>query len=314
MVDAHVHVWTLDPERFPWQQTLARAPILERAAHAEDLITEMDASGVEIAVLVPRADPSTGGNVNLRVPARYYCRYPFEDPRGLVEDIEELDSATTAFMLVYVYGRGFDLGDPIPDVPPLFLRDLHPLQAEMMRERIRPSLDAARAAALKVVYVENNWRHGAWGQSEFGEVVRRSETGHLGEFDDLYVGSPTNDYSEVIAPGPHDVMVQKTMYDGFFETTLDAALRNMGIKNLVCVGFCADICLLHTVVGAMYHNYRVIVLRDCTLAAEFADTFDGLNLTKTAIRYYESLVGLTSTSDQFISACNAPREPALATP
>ena len=54
MIDAHVHVWTLDPERFPSQQTLARVPILERAAHAEDLITEMDASGVEIAVLVPR--------------------------------------------------------------------------------------------------------------------------------------------------------------------------------------------------------------------------------------------------------------------
>jgi hypothetical protein len=40
MVDAHVHVWTLDPDRFPSQQTLARVPILERAAHAEDLITE----------------------------------------------------------------------------------------------------------------------------------------------------------------------------------------------------------------------------------------------------------------------------------
>jgi nicotinamidase-related amidase len=251
--------------------------------------------------------------VTLRVPARYYCRYPFEDPRGLVEEVEELDPETTAFMLVDVYGRGFDPGDPIPDFPALFLRRLHPLQAEMMQERIRPSLDAARSAALKVVYVENNWRPGAWAQSEFGEVVRRSETGHLGEFDELYIGTPYNQYSDVIAPRPDDVIVQKTMYDGFFETTLDAALRNLGIKNLVCVGFCADVCLLHTVVGAMYHNYRVIVLRDCTLAAEFADTVDGLDLTRASIRYYESLVGFTSTSGEFISACTALRQPASTT-
>jgi nicotinamidase-related amidase len=241
------------------------------------------------------------------MPARYYCRYPFESPRGLVDEIEELDPSTTAFMLVDVYGRGFDEGDEIPDLPPLFLRGLHPLQAEMVRTRIRPSLDAAREAGLKIVYVENNWRAGAWQQSEFGEVVRRSETGHLGEFDELYVGSPYNEYSKVIAPAPDDVIVQKTMYDGFFETTLDAALRNLGVKNLVCVGFCADVCLMHTVVGAMNHNYHVIVLRDCTLAAEFADTFDGLEMTNTAIRYYESLVGHTSTSDQFIAGCDAIR-------
>jgi nicotinamidase-related amidase len=247
------------------------------------------------------------------MPARYYCRYPFEDPRGLVEEIMELDPSTTAFMLVDVYGRGFDPGDPIPDLPPLFLRDLHPLQAEMMRERIRPSLDAARGIGLGVVYVENNWRRGAWQQSEFGEVVRRCETGHLGEFDELYVGSPFAEYSDVIAPEPDDVVVQKTMYDGFFETTLDATLRNMGVKNLICVGFCADVCLLNTVVGAMYHNYQVTVLRDCTLAAEFADTVAALELTNTAIRYYESLVGRTATSDQFIAACHASREPASAT-
>jgi nicotinamidase-related amidase len=252
--------------------------------------------------------------VSLTLPARYYCRYPFEDPQGLVTEVQQLDPETTAFMLVDVYGRGFDPGDATPDVPALFLRRLHPLQAKMMQERIRPSLDAARAAALKVVYVENNWKPSAWGQSEFGKVVQRSETGHLGEFDELNVGAPNATYSDVIAPRPDDVVVQKTMYDGFFETTLDAALRNLGVKNLVCVGFCADICLMHTVIGAMYHNYRVVVLRDCTLAAEFADTVDGLELTNASIRYYESLVGFTSTSDQFISACNALREPASTAP
>jgi hypothetical protein len=55
----------------------------------------------------------------------------------------------------------------------------------------------------------------------------------------------------------------------------------------------------------MYRNYRVVVLRDCTLAAEFADTVENLEMTRLAVRYYEAMVGFTSTSDQFIEACGA---------
>jgi nicotinamidase-related amidase len=240
---------------------------------------------------------------SIALPARHYCRYPFENPRGHVETIESLDPEQTVFVLVDVYGCGFDRGDPIPDFPPLFLQRLHPMQAEIVQERIRPALDAARAASLPVVYVENNWKPSRWQRSQFAEVCRRTESGHLGGFDELYIGTAYNDYSNVIAPAPGDMLVQKTMYDGFFETTLDTVLRNLGAKHLVCVGFCADICLLNTVIGAMYRNYRVVVLRDCTLAAEFADTVDGMDMTRMAIRYYEAMVGFTSTSEQFIAAC-----------
>jgi L-fuconolactonase len=52
MIDAHVHVWTLDAERYPWQQTLAHVPIPSAPATAEDLMAEMTASGVRQAVLV----------------------------------------------------------------------------------------------------------------------------------------------------------------------------------------------------------------------------------------------------------------------
>jgi L-fuconolactonase len=72
MVDGHVHIWTLEPDRYPWNQTLAHVPIPQRPATAEDLIAEMDASAVEIAVLV---QPSVYGWDN-----GYLCdsleRYP----------------------------------------------------------------------------------------------------------------------------------------------------------------------------------------------------------------------------------------------
>jgi predicted TIM-barrel fold metal-dependent hydrolase len=52
MIDAHVHVWTLDAARYPWQPTLAHVPIPTAPATAETLIAEMDAAGVSHAVLV----------------------------------------------------------------------------------------------------------------------------------------------------------------------------------------------------------------------------------------------------------------------
>jgi nicotinamidase-related amidase len=243
--------------------------------------------------------------MKVRIPARYYCRYPYETPRGTVDTEEEIDLAQTAFLLIDVYGLGHDPGDPVPDLPPLFLSRLHKLQGEMIRNRIRPTLDAVRRQGLPVVYTENLWRPAAWTNSEFARLCHRTESGDSGSFDDVYIGGDYNRYSKVIAPAASDLVVQKTMYDSFFETTLDTVLRNLGVKYLVCAGFTADICLLNTVIGAMYRNYRVFVLRDCVLGSEFVDTVDELSMTRWATRYYEAMVGFTLTSEQFVTALSA---------
>lgn len=241
----------------------------------------------------------------LTLPVRYYCRYPFDNPRGLVDASEDLALDSTAFVLVDVYGKGFDVGDPMPEFPHLFLSELHPVQSEIVRNGIRPALDAARNLGLPVVYVENRWHPAAWQNSALAGVVARTESGHIGTFDEIYVGSDYNDYSSVIAPKKSDYIVEKTMYDGFFRTTLDTLLRNLGVRNLIMAGFTADICLLNTAIGALDHNYKVVVLRDCVLGAEFADTVADMSVTRWAVRYYEAMVGFTSTSQEFITAGQA---------
>ena len=246
--------------------------------------------------------------MKIRLPARHYCRYPYETPRGRVDTVEEFDLAETVFLLVDVYGLGFDPGDAVAEMPPLNLKGLHALQSEMVQDRIRPTLDRVREAGLAVVYVENMWRAAAWANSELAKLSDRVCSGDSGSFDDVYIDTDYNHYSKVIAPAPSDFMVQKAMYDGFFETGLDTTLRNIGAKHLVCVGFTADICLLNTVIGAMYRNYRVFVLRDCVLAAEFVDTVGDMAMTQWSIRYYEAMVGYTSTSDQFVAALDAARD------
>jgi L-fuconolactonase len=58
LIDTHVHVWTTDVARYPWQPTLAHVPIPTRAALVEGLLAAMDEAGVDRAVLV---QPSTYG-------------------------------------------------------------------------------------------------------------------------------------------------------------------------------------------------------------------------------------------------------------
>jgi L-fucono-1,5-lactonase len=50
IIDAHAHVWALDSAAFPWQPSFGYVP--RAAAVPEDLLSAMDATGVEYAILV----------------------------------------------------------------------------------------------------------------------------------------------------------------------------------------------------------------------------------------------------------------------
>ncbi len=72
MIDSHVHVWTLEPTRYPWRQTLAHVPIPRQAAPADDLLDRMRVAHVERAVLV---QPSVYGWDN-----SYLCEWVARRP------------------------------------------------------------------------------------------------------------------------------------------------------------------------------------------------------------------------------------------
>lgn len=66
------------------------------------------------------------------------------------------------------------------------------------------------------------------------------------------------------------LVVDKTRYSGFFRTDLEHILfvwcEKMG--EIIVVGVCTDICVLHTVAGLRDRDYDVAVLEDCV------ETFD----------------------------------------
>jgi ureidoacrylate peracid hydrolase len=67
-----------------------------------------------------------------------------------------------------------------------------------------------------------------------------------------------------LAPESTDLVVPKHRYSGFYETTLDALLRERGIDTLIMTGATTSICVESTIRDAFYRDYRCLVLADCT--------------------------------------------------
>ena len=62
---------------------------------------------------------------------------------------------------------------------------------------------------------------------------------------------------------PHVSYIPKLRYSAFFGTPLDSMLRARGVEEVIVVGVCTDICVLHTVISAVYAGYKVTVPANC---------------------------------------------------
>ena len=67
-----------------------------------------------------------------------------------------------------------------------------------------------------------------------------------------------------LTPEQDDIVVAKHRYSGFFETELDAILREHGIESLVFTGCTTSVCVDSTLRDAFYRDYRCLLLSDCT--------------------------------------------------
>jgi nicotinamidase-related amidase len=241
---------------------------------------------------------------------RYYRMHPSPRFLGFGTKTLDLPTADTAVLAVDIYGQ-----HDRPDVWSALIADDSTDRAQaILRDRIGPALDAARAAGLPVIYVANSapriaLRHSAYGELKWDTLgvdqdEQYAETGvdpaeyHVGPSEVLR-------YGDADQPKAGDYYVRKHVHSGFFDTRLDTLLRNLGIRNLICVGFALDVCLGTTMIDAVWRNYRVVLLRDCTQAIELLGIDEPGAWTNRWITYVECNIGCTSTSDDFIQACRA---------
>ena len=69
-------------------------------------------------------------------------------------------------------------------------------------------------------------------------------------------------------PMEGEVIIHKTTFSGFFETTLNETLSELNVNCIEIVGVCTQICVLYTCFEARCRGYQVVVDRRCV------DSFD----------------------------------------
>ncbi|MAM86069.1 cysteine hydrolase family protein [Allohahella sp. A8] len=113
----------------------------------------------------------------------------------------------------------------------------------------------ARQRGVPIVYVNDNF--GKW-RSNFAQIVDHC----------LHDGVRGKELVELLEPDEDDYFVIKSKHSGFYGTTLEILLRNMGARHLVLTGITADICVLFTAQDAYMRDYDIVVPRDCVACVE----------------------------------------------
>jgi nicotinamidase-related amidase len=117
---------------------------------------------------------------------------------------------------------------------------------------------ARRAAALKrraakagvpCIYVNDNF--GQW-RSDFRTLVDRC----------LHGGVRGEPVARLLAPDENDYFVLKPLHSGFYTTTLDLLLRELGSRRLVVCGVATEGCVLFTASDAYIRGFELFVPRD----------------------------------------------------
>jgi nicotinamidase-related amidase len=251
----------------------------------------------------------------LQLTGTYYRPIPL-DGAGYETEALALDPHKTALIAMHCWNIGCQDGPPIDKNFFVGMGSLESFrEAErIMRERIRPAMDAARQAGVLVAHVECELiarRHPEALLDEDSPAVADEGPpvvpGWRKKMEDRFHGKdyPTRsplagmDRAKITFPLPAEPFVYQT-------GQLDRALRRRGIENLIYTGFATDMCVLRAPGGIepmASREYRLFLMRDATIGVECPDMFAERIATRWAVRYFETHFGDTVRCDDFVAAC-----------
>ena len=245
----------------------------------------------------------------LRLPTRYFRAVPIDQP-GYEEEIFELPVDQTALVGMHCWNIGCPDG---PDVDPDFCVGMGWPQAtqeagRIMKEVIRPAMDAARSIGLPVCHVESDWMDAHYPQVPSRRSGRAAEpaAGRAGEMARRAHGANYLEDSplahmrraRIVDPVGDEPLV-------FYTDQLDHYLAERGIETLIYTGFAADMCLLSAEGGAsamLGRGYRCILMRDGTVGVETPAGFAERLATRYAIYLFEWKIGYGTSFEEFMTA------------
>jgi len=252
----------------------------------------------------------------LKLTGRYYRPIPLDNPAYETEPLA-LDPRATALVVMHCWNIGCEDG---PDLDSNYFVGMGSLEScreagRIMRECLRPAIDAARGANVLVCHVECEeiGRKHPEAQQDLtptsAPVTEPPQVvpGWRKKMEDRFHGKDYRDKSPlvrmdraaIVAPMPGEPLVYQTQQT-------DRVLRRHGIENLIYAGFATDICVLRAPGGIEPMaplGYRMLLARDATIGVECSDTFAERIATRWGIRYFETHYGDTILMDDFLTAC-----------
>ena len=108
------------------------------------------------------------------------------------------------------------------------------------------------------------------------------------------------DIVDALKPEPGDSVIYKTRFSGFYETELDAALKQANAGQLIITGCTTSVCVESTIRDAFFRDYQCVLMTDCT--SEPIGQNASRSNHEASIAVIELLFGWTSTSEKFLNA------------
>ncbi len=140
---------------------------------------------------------------------------------------------------------------------------------EDVLEACIPLADAARRAAIPVIFTRVEYRHPL-----DGGLFRR-KVAALSCFES---GNPLADFHDRLRPEPGDLVLTKHYPSAFFATALASTLSAAGVDSLLITGLSTSGCVRATAVDTLCHGFIPLVVRDCvgdrSAAVHEANLFD----------------------------------------
>lgn len=151
------------------------------------------------------------------------------------------------------------------------------IDISMIQRAVGPTVKtvaAGRNAGLNIVYLKMAFKPDL---SDMGADGSPNRVRHLAFGVGRTVSAPDGTPSRILirdtwntdilpelTPQPGDTVLYKHRYSGFFQTDLDAILKQLGVKYLIVTGCTTSVCVESTMRDAMFRDYACVLLGDCT--------------------------------------------------
>lgn len=136
--------------------------------------------------------------------------------------------------------------------------------ARAMVPKLAEALQICRSAGMRVIYTTHVHRKDGSDMGMFREVHPK-----IADHTALVDNTPGVEIYPEIAPQPHEHVIKKHRYSGFFGTDLDIILRGWGVDTVIISGTTTENCCHATARDAMFRNYRVVFLSDATATYDY---------------------------------------------